>query len=220
MIRVDTLTVGPFQSNCHIVSCGETAQAAIFDPGDEAERILGAVQKLRLHVTLIVCTHAHLDHVSALPPVVKTLGAPVLMHRAELPIYDMVQAQAAMFGVPTPGRVPIDRYMEDGEMLEIGNLRARLFLAPGHSPGSVCALFEAESPPHVIVGDVLFQGSIGRTDLPGGDYDTIIHSLTTRFLPLSDDTIVHPGHGPDTTIGWEKKANPFLAPLAREHRTK
>jgi glyoxylase-like metal-dependent hydrolase (beta-lactamase superfamily II) len=215
MIRVDTLAVGPFQSNCHIVSCDETGQAALFDPGDEDERILEAINKLGAKVTAIVCTHAHLDHVSALPEVAAALKVPVLMHRAELPIYEMVDAQATMFGLSAPGRAAIDRYMEDGEILEVGNLRARILLSPGHSPGSVCALFDGASPAHIVVGDVLFQGSIGRTDLPGGDYDIIIDTLRTRFLPLADDTIVHPGHGPDTTIGWEKRANPFLAPLAR-----
>jgi len=215
MIRVDTLAVGPFQSNVHIVSCDETGQAALFDAGDEDERILEAIEKLGVTVTAIVCTHTHLDHVAALPEVAAALKAPVLMHRDELPIYEMVDAQAAMFGLSAPGRVPVDRYLEDGEILEVGNLRARILLSPGHSPGSICALFDGASPGHIIVGDVLFQGSIGRTDLPGGSYDTIMRTLQKRFIPLPDDTIVHSGHGPDTTIGWEKQTNPFLAPLAR-----
>jgi glyoxylase-like metal-dependent hydrolase (beta-lactamase superfamily II) len=151
--------------------------------------------------------------VAALPDVVPALNVPVWMHRDDQSLYEGLDNQAAMFGLTAPGRVAIDRWVEDGETFAIGNVNASVFLAPGHSPGSVCLLFEDDDPAHVISGDVLFMGSIGRTDLPGGDYDTIIHTLKTRFVPLPDDTIVHPGHGPATTIGREKLTNPFLAPL-------
>jgi glyoxylase-like metal-dependent hydrolase (beta-lactamase superfamily II) len=215
MIDVEFLTVGPFQSNCYIVSCTETREAVIFDAGDEAARILDTVRSLGVRVQLIVNTHAHIDHVSALPEVAEELGVPVLMHRNEVPIYEIVPAQAAMFGVEAPGQVAIDRYVEDGDELRFGSVRGEFLLTPGHSPGSVCIHFAAASPPRLIAGDVLFRGSIGRTDLPGGDYDTIMRTLATRFIPLPGETVVYPGHGPATTIGEEKRTNPFLAPLAR-----
>ncbi len=214
MIEIETHTVGPFQSNCYIVVCGETKKAIVVDAGDEAHRILAAIDRLGVSVQAIVNTHAHLDHVAALADVVQSLGVPVLMHRQEVPIYEMIGAQAAMFGMPEPRTVEIDRFIEDGEELVIGNVKGEFLLSPGHSPGSVCIRFRDETPQRVIAGDVLFQGSIGRTDLPGGDYDTILNTLKTRFVPLPDDTIVYPGHGPATTIGAEKRTNPFLAPLS------
>ena len=214
MIEIETLTVGPFVRNCYIVVCGETKEAVVVDAGDEAHRILATVDRLGVSVQAVVNTHAHLDHVGALADVVQSLKVPVLMHREEMPIYEMIGAQAAMFGMPEPCTVAIDRFVEDGEELLIGNVKGEFLLSPGHSPGSVCIRFRDETPQRVIAGDVLFQGSIGRTDLPGGDYDTILNTLKTRFVPLPDETIVYPGHGPATTIGVEKRANPFLAPLS------
>jgi len=213
MIEIEGLTVGPFQSNCFIVSCSETQEAMIFDAGDESARILEAVRRLGVRVTAIVNTHAHIDHVSGLSGVVESLGVPVLMHEADMPIYENVALHAAMFGLPAPATVPIDRFLGDGETLEIGNVRGEVLHTPGHSPGGISILFADESPPRIISGDVLFQGSIGRTDLPGADYGTIMATLRTRYLPLADDTIVYPGHGPETTMGAEKRTNPFVAPL-------
>jgi len=214
MIEIEALTVGPFQSNCFIVSCSETKEAVIFDAGDDAQQILSAVERLGVEVRAVVNTHAHLDHISAAAAVSESLGVPVLMHEAEMPIYEVVSAQAAMFGLPAPPTPPIDRFVTDGESIDIGRVRGEFLLTPGHSPGSVSIRFQGEAPERLIAGDVLFQGSIGRTDLPGGDYDTIIETLRSRFVPLPDDTIVYSGHGPETTIGEEKRSNPFLAPLS------
>jgi len=213
MIQIECLTVGPFQSNCYIVSCSQTGEAIVVDAGDEAERILSVVRERGVSVKAIVNTHAHLDHVGALSAVKSALKVPVFMHRNELPIYEIVEAQAAMFGLPAPGMVEIDRLLADGELIEVGDLTAEVVLAPGHSPGSICLWFRAEVPPQVIVGDVLFQGSIGRTDLPGASHEAMIDTLRTRIVPMPDDTIVHSGHGPVTTIGQEKRTNPFVVPL-------
>ncbi len=218
MIQIDSLTVGMFQSNCYIVSCPETNDAVIVDAGDEAHRILDTVATLGVSVKAVINTHAHLDHVAGLPGVVEALGVPVWMHRADMPVYESVEQQAAMFDLAAPGRVEIDRFLEDGEVVRIGNLEAKVVLTPGHSPGSVCLLFEGTDPARIICGDVLFKGSIGRTDLPGGDHQTLVNTLTRSFLPLSDDTVVYPGHGPATTMGNEKATNPFVAPLVRRFR--
>jgi hydroxyacylglutathione hydrolase len=214
MFRIESLVVGPFQSNCHIVACGETGEAVIFDAGDEAPRILAAVEAMGVTVKAVVNTHAHLDHVAGLAGVVDALGVPVFMHRADEPIYQAVGPQAQMFGLPVPRIVPIHRWLEEGDTIQIGNLRGEVMLMPGHTPGHVIIHFAGENPPRVVVGDVLFQGSIGRTDLPGGDHEAMMHTLE-RFLPMAENTVVHCGHGPDTTIGEEKRWNPFLAPMAR-----
>ena len=214
MILIQMLPVGMFQSNCYIVSCSDTNEGVVIDAGDEGETILSAVDRSGVRITAILQTHAHLDHVGALDQVAPALAVPVCMHNDEVPVYERVEQQATMFGLGAPKRVPIDRMLEDGEKINIGNLVAEVVHAPGHSPGSVCFYFANETPPRIIVGDVLFKGSIGRTDLPGGDYGTIMNTLAGVFLPLSDDTIVYSGHGPETTIGEEKRFNPFLSPLA------
>jgi glyoxylase-like metal-dependent hydrolase (beta-lactamase superfamily II) len=212
MIRIQTLTVGPFQSNCHIVACEETNEAVIFDAGDEPARILATVRAMGVEVRAVVNTHAHIDHVAGLAEVVEALGVPVFMHRDETPVYDGLGQSALMFGLPIPRKVEIQRWLEEGEVFRVGNLCGEVMLMPGHTPGHIIVLFRDETPPRAIVGDVLFQGSIGRTDLPGGDHAVMMETLK-RFLPLPDETIVYPGHGPETTIGDEKKWNPFLAPL-------
>jgi len=214
MFRIQSLTVGPFQSNCHIVTCGETGEAVIFDAGDEAPRILDAVKAMDVTVKAVVNTHAHLDHIAGLAGVVDALGVPVFMHRDDDPIYQAAPQQALMFGLPAPRIVPIQRWLAEGDVINIGNLRGEVMLMPGHTPGHVIVVFSAEVPGHAVVGDVLFQGSIGRTDLPGGDHDVMMKTLE-RFVSMPDDMVVHCGHGPDTTIGEEKRWNPFLAPLAR-----
>lgn len=214
MFRIQSLTVGPFQSNCHVVACGHTGEAVIFDAGDEAPRILATVRAMNVTVKAVVNTHAHIDHISGLADVVAELGVPVFMHRGETPVYDAMAQSAMMFGLPIPKQVKIDGWLEEGEIIRIGELAGRVMLMPGHTPGHIIVVFDHAVPPRVIVGDVLFQGSIGRTDLPGGDHDVMMHTLK-RFVTMPDDMIVYPGHGPETTIGAEKKWNPFLAPIAR-----
>ncbi len=213
MFRIESLVVGPFQSNCHIVACTETLDAVVFDAGDDAPKILSTVRTMGVNVKAVVNTHAHLDHISGLAGVVDALGVPVFMHKDALPTYEAAGQQALMFGLHPPRTVPIQRWLVEGDVINIGTLRGVVMLMPGHTPGHIIVVFDQETPPRAIVGDVLFQGSIGRTDLPGGDHDVMMKTLE-RFLPMADDTIVYSGHGPETTIGDEKKWNPFLAPLA------
>jgi glyoxylase-like metal-dependent hydrolase (beta-lactamase superfamily II) len=217
MFRIESLVVGPFQSNCHVVACSDTNDAVIFDAGENAPEILDTVRRMGVNVKAVVNTHAHLDHVGALAEVVDALGVPVFMHADETPIYDAVAQQAIMFGLRPPRTVPIQRWLVEGDVINIGKLRGEVMLMPGHTPGHIIVLFKDETPPHAVVGDVLFQGSIGRTDLPGGDHGVRMKTLE-RFLPMADDTVVHCGHGPDTTIGEERRWNPFLAPIAARAR--
>jgi glyoxylase-like metal-dependent hydrolase (beta-lactamase superfamily II) len=217
MLRIQAITVGPFQSNCYVAACEETNEAVIFDAGDEAARILATVRAMGVEVKAVINTHAHIDHVAGLAGVVDALGVPVFMHRDDAPVYDALAQAAQMFGLPVPRRVEIHDWLEEGEIVRIGKVKGDVMLMPGHTPGHIIVVFRGETPPRAIVGDVLFQGSIGRTDLPGGDHAVMMETLT-RFLPMPDDTIVYPGHGPETTIGDEKKWNPFLAPLARRAR--
>ena len=215
MIDIQMLSLGMFQSNCFIVSCGDTREGVVIDAGDEGEVILKAIDRLHINIKAILETHAHVDHVGALDEVKPALGVPVYMHKDELPMYGMLSKQASMFGLEPPKTVSIDKMLEDGDEIQIGKLTAKVIHSPGHSPGSVCFYFANESPPRIIVGDVLFKGSIGRTDLPGGSYGTIMETLKNVFLPLPGETIVYSGHGPETTIEEEKRFNPFLAPLAQ-----
>jgi hydroxyacylglutathione hydrolase len=202
-VHVDTLTVGIFQSNCFIASCEKTREAIIVDAGDDASVILSRVRDQNLDVKLIFNTHAHMDHVAALPEVKAALGVPVLMHKE----------QGAMFGVPVPDLVDIDRFVKAGDTVSFGAYTGRVVETPGHSPGEVCLIFDDLDPPVAFVGDVLFRGSIGRTDLPGADHVRMMQTLREVIMTLPDDTIAYCGHGPDTTIGIEKRSNPFLMGL-------
>ncbi len=217
MFRIESLVVGPFQSNCHVVACTATNDAVIFDAGDDAARILDLVRAMGVDVKAVVNTHAHLDHVSGLADVVDVLGVPVFMHRDETPIYEAVEQQALMFGLTPPRTVPIHRWIAEGDTINIGQLRGDVMWMPGHTPGHIIVVFKDETPPRAVVGDVLFQGSIGRTDLPGGDHAVMMKTLE-RFVPMADDTVVYCGHGPATTVGEEKRWNPFLAPIAARTR--
>ncbi|MFQ5512618.1 MAG: MBL fold metallo-hydrolase [Candidatus Krumholzibacteriia bacterium] len=212
-MRVDMLTVGVFQSNCFIASCVETGEAIIVDAGDEAERILEAVKGLGVDVKMVINTHAHIDHVTALPDVVAALQVPVVMHKDEIPIYEILPQQASFFGLTAPKLVAIDRYVAEGDAVSFGRVTGRVIETPGHSPGGISLVFAGDKPPRVFVGDVLFQGSIGRTDLLGADHAQMMRTLENVIMKLPDDMVVHSGHGPETTIGAEKETNPFLLQL-------
>jgi glyoxylase-like metal-dependent hydrolase (beta-lactamase superfamily II) len=182
------------------------------DPGEEAGLILHKVEQSGAKPVAIWLTHAHLDHVLGVPRIAAETGASVWLHSADRPLYDAVPEQAAWFGLAPPPRLPApDREMVHGERVTVGALSFDVRHAPGHSPGSVCLL----GPGVAFSGDVLFAGSIGRTDLPGGDFGTLIASIERELLPLPDDTIVYSGHGPETTIGRERRTNPFLTGLYR-----
>jgi hydroxyacylglutathione hydrolase len=202
------LTVGPFQENCFILGDEESGFGAIIDPGDEAARIAMAVEETGLEIGSIIVTHAHIDHVGAVAALVEEYACPVLMHAEAEPMLKELPTQAMMMGFRF-GKVPaVDRYVEDWEILEVGDLRLISLYTPGHAPGHLAFYIEDEGL--VLSGDALFAGSVGRVDLPGGSMEVLMQSIEERLLTLPDETIVYSGHGPRTTIGNERTSNPFL----------
>ena len=209
---VRTFTVGPVQENCHIARRVGSDQAIVIDPGDEAPRLLEVLETLELNVAAILLTHTHFDHVGAVAPLARATGADVWCPEIEVPVLADI-----MRFVPWPGFGPFDSYEADhtiagGEQLELAGFEIDVLFTPGHSPGHVTYSISAEQA--IFSGDVLFQGSIGRTDLPGGDHATLMRSLATLVEALPDETVVYPGHMGNTTIGRERATNPFLAQLA------
>jgi hydroxyacylglutathione hydrolase len=210
---LETFPVGPLRCNCTILGDEATHEAMVVDPGDNIPEILSRLQKHGLTLRQIVVTHAHIDHVGGAAQLRKLTGAPVLMNQQDLALLGMMEMQAGWIGVPTPEVAPPDASAEDGLALGLAALPAEVLHTPGHTPGSICLLFPAQQL--LLAGDTLFAGSIGRTDLPGGDGHQILRSLRDRLLVLPDATIVVPGHGPETTIGEERHSNPFLQPKFR-----
>ncbi len=200
--------VGPIQTNAFVVGCQQTRQAAVIDPGDEARRLLLAAEAQDLKVSQIWITHGHVDHVAAVGDVKQATGARVLIHEGDKGIYQKCVAQALMFGIKASDPPEPDGFLTDGDVLELGELRAKVIGTPGHSTGGVSFHFEEQKA--VFVGDTLFQGSIGRTDLPGGSMKELMKNIHRRLLILPDDTRVYCGHGPATTVGTEKRTNPFV----------
>src|SRR5437763_8553978 len=200
--------VGPLQCNCSVIGDEQSREAMVIDPGDEIERVLEAVRKHGLKVTLIVVTHAHIDHIGGAAKLKAATGAPVVMNQSDSALLKRLAVQALWIGMRAPGRQKIDSSAGDGDKLRAGNLEASVIHTPGHTEGSVCLYFEAEKK--LIAGDTLFAGSIGRTDLPGGSMQKIMRSLHDTVMALPDETVVVPGHGELTTIGDERESNPFL----------
>jgi hydroxyacylglutathione hydrolase len=212
-----TIPVGMLQCNCSIIGDLATGEALVIDPGDEVSRILELLGRHKLTVKAIVSTHAHIDHVGGLYKLRQYTGAPVMMHRDDVPLYQGMDVQAAFLGVPTPETGEIDQLLTDGDLLQWGSLAAQVMHTPGHSPGSISLYVPQKAgkitsavPPQLFAGDTLFAGSIGRTDLWGGSMEKILDSLRSKLLQLPDETVVHPGHGPRTSIGEERQSNPFL----------
>ena len=206
---VEMLTVGPFQENCYVIGDEETMTGAIIDPGDEAARIALTTERLGLEIGQIIVTHSHIDHVGAVAQLLDEYMCPVLMHQEAEAMLKTVPQQAMMMGMRF-GKVPnVDRHVGDEEVLEIGSLRLRSLYTPGHAPGHLAFLVEDEDI--VFSGDALFAGSVGRVDLPGGSMEVLMRSISERLLTLPDETRVLSGHGPETTIGRERVANPFLS---------
>ena len=206
---VEMLTVGPFQENCYVIGDEETMTGAIIDPGDEAARIALTTERLGLEIGQIIVTHSHIDHVGAVAQLVDEYMCPVLMHQEAEAMLRTVPQQAIMMGIRF-GKVPnVDRHVGDEKVLEIGSLRLRSLYTPGHAPGHLAFLVEDKGL--VFSGDALFAGSVGRVDLPGGNMEVLMRSISERLLTLPDETRVLSGHGPETTIGRERVANPFLS---------
>jgi hydroxyacylglutathione hydrolase len=211
-----TIPVGMLQCNCSIIGDPVTREALVIDPGDEIGRILELLGRQKLTVKAIVSTHAHIDHVGGLSKLHQYTGAPVMMHRADVPLYQAMDVQAAFLGVAPPEVGEVDQLLAEGDVVKWGSLAAKVMHTPGHSPGSVSLYLPPEAGkvptalPQLFAGDTLFAGSIGRTDLWGGSLEQILDSLKGKVLQLPDQTVVHPGHGPRTTIGEERESNPFL----------
>ena len=207
---LESFPVGPLQCNCTILGDEVTHEAMVVDPGDNIPEILSRLQKHSLTLRQIVVTHAHIDHVGGAALLKKATGAPVFLNQRDLDLLSMMEMQAGWLGVPTPEVAPPDASADDGLAIGLSTLPAEVLHTPGHTPGSICLLFPEQ---HLLLaGDTLFAGSIGRTDLPGGDGRQILRSLRDRLLVLPDATRVLPGHGPETTIGEERQSNPFLQP--------
>ncbi len=198
---------GMFQENCFIAGCAETKEAMIVDPGDEPERILAALKRDNLTAKLIVVTHEHIDHIGAVEAVREATKAPVAMHALAYQ-GTAAQSQAALMltGQPQPRMGPPEVLLDEGQDVQVGKLKFQVLFCPGHTPGHICLYGEGV----LFSGDVLFQLSIGRFDLPGGDGPLLLRSIREKLWPLAEDTIVLPGHGPATTIGQEKQHNPFI----------
>ena len=205
---LETFSVGPLQCNCTLLGDEEAGEAIVIDPGDEVGRIHSRLTELGLKLKQILVTHAHIDHVGGALKLKLLTGAPIYLNENDLPLLGLMSAQAAWLGVQTPDTAPPDESLTDGMRVGLESYPAQVLHTPGHTQGSICLHFAPLKM--VIAGDTLFAGSIGRTDLPGGDYNQIIDSIQARLLSLPDETKVLPGHGPATTIGAERKMNLFL----------
>jgi glyoxylase-like metal-dependent hydrolase (beta-lactamase superfamily II) len=205
---LETFPVGPLACNCTILGDEEAGEAIVIDPGDEVGRIQLRLTELGLKLKQILVTHAHIDHVGGALKLKRLTGAPIFLNESDLPLLKMMQMQAGWLGVATPETAPPDENLSDGLLVGLDRYPAQVLHTPGHTQGSVCLHFAPLKM--LIAGDTLFAGSIGRTDLPGGNSRQIIDSIHSRLLALPDETKVLPGHGPSTTIGAERKSNPFL----------
>lgn len=202
-----SLVVGPLEVNCYILACEETRQGIVIDPGEDVPAILGLLEEDGIQVVEVVATHGHFDHIGRAASMVRETGAPFAIHPADRFLVDRLLETAAFLGLEADPPPEVGRFLEEGDTVSFGNESLRVIHTPGHAPGNVTLAW----PGHAVVGDTLFAGSIGRTDLEGGDMDVLMRSIREKLLPLGDGTQVYPGHGPSTTIGQERRTNPFLA---------
>lgn len=212
MTYVVRLTFNPFQENTYLVY-DDTKKCIIFDPGcisnEEKEELVQKIDALELKPVRLINTHCHIDHIFGNNFISRRYNLPLEIHRGEIPVLEAAGQSAMLFGIPYPEPSPSpERFLQEDEAVTFGETTLLPLLTPGHSPASLS--FFCKEAGFVIAGDVLFQGSIGRTDLPGGDYKTLITSIRDKILPLGDDVLVYPGHGPETTVGAERRSNPFL----------
>jgi len=211
-VILERRAVQPFFKNGFVIGCEDTREGVVIDPGDEVDDLLSAAAQHRLKIVDILLTHAHLDHVTGVGRAKKALGVPVWLHKADNQLYERVVQQGAMFGIRVEPQPPIDRFYEGEGPLRFGKYQVRVLHTPGHCPGGVCLAIsrDGDKTATLFVGDTLFAGSIGRTDLPGGNTETLLKSIRTVLFAFPDDTVVWSGHGEQTTIGREKRSNPFL----------
>ncbi len=204
-MEIKTIVTGLLDENCYVIENGN--ECVIIDPGDDGDKILREVKDTKIKYILL--THAHFDHVGALS-YVKGKGGEIIMHRGDLPLLRVAKHIAERFGLTIDEPPPPDRFVEDGQELEFGEIKIKVIHVPGHSPGGVAYLFSSGGKRHLFTGDILFAGSVGRTDLPGGNWQQLITGIKEKLMILPPDTIVYPGHGPTTTIAREKLTNPFI----------
>lgn len=210
---VESIVVGPLQVNCYVLGCEETGEGVVIDPGDSGSRIVDLIRRLALKIIAIPNTHAHFDHVLAVDEVRAATGAPFWLHPADEPVLASGRRMVQMWMGYDPGPMPsVDGPIEPGKTLRFGNQELEIGHAPGHSPGSVVFIHHASK--QVFGGDVLFAGSVGRFDFPGSDGPTLLHSIREQLLILPDEYVLYPGHGPASTIGRERRRNPYLQPGA------
>ena len=215
MMKYQTIPVTSYQQNCTLIWCEQSKKAALIDPGGEVERLLDCVADKGLNLEMVLLTHGHLDHAGGAAAVAQQAAVPVIgPHQDDDFWLAALPQQAEMFGFEPTAALQPDRWLKDGEILSLGELTLQVIHCPGHTPGHV--VFYAPQQQLLFVGDVLFQGSIGRTDFPKGDYQTLIDSIMLRLLPLGDEVAFVPGHGAMSTLGEERKCNPFLQPVQAE----
>ncbi|GAB6158941.1 MBL fold metallo-hydrolase [Desulfotomaculum varum] len=203
---IETIVVGNLEANCYIIGCPKTRRAAVVDPGEEAERILDKLAKGGWQPVAVVLTHGHADHIGAVGEINKATGAPVLIHSQDgAMLTDPARNLSAWLGTQLSFK-PADRLLADGDTIEVGTITLSVIHTPGHTPGGICL----KAGQDLFTGDTLFAGSIGRSDFPGGSHSTLIKSIQSKLLTLPEDTRIYPGHGPASTIGAEKRHNPFL----------
>jgi hydroxyacylglutathione hydrolase len=209
---IESQAVGPFFKNGFVVGCEDTRDAVLIDPGDEVAGLLAFAERHNLAIRHILLTHAHVDHITGVAAAKRAYDVPVYLHRDDVFLYEQAVEMGALFGLKVEPQPPIDVYYTPTDVIEFGGYEVRPHHTPGHCPGGVCLQVgrKGERGHELFVGDTLFAGSIGRSDLPGGDYDVLIGSIRNVLFPFGDDAIVHPGHGADTTIGKERRTNPFL----------
>ena len=210
---LETQAIGVFMKNGFVAGCERTREAVLIDPGDEVAGLLSFADRQALIIRYILLTHAHVDHVTGVAAARRALGGvPIYLHRDDLFLYERAVETGRLFGLDVEAPPPVDLFYSPGQVIAFGDYEVRPHHTPGHCPGGVCLQIgkKGEEATQLFVGDTLFAGSIGRTDLPGGDHATLIRSIRTVLFAFGDDAAVHPGHGPSTTIGIERRTNPFL----------
>jgi glyoxylase-like metal-dependent hydrolase (beta-lactamase superfamily II) len=209
-VIIKTLALGPIMANCFVLGCEKSSEGAVIDPGDEPDRILEVLADHNITAKLIINTHGHFDHVGANRKLKEATGAPILIHALDAPMLGQLASSAANWGMVAENSPPPDREIEDGDQVSFGNVTLTVLHTPGHTPGGISLYTDTE----VFVGDTLFAGSVGRTDFAGGSFETLKNSIQQKLFKLNDDLVVYPGHNHPTTIGKEKRTNPFVGERA------